>query len=373
MKLSKEDEIVLIKRANKGDRDAFGELWEAYAEKLERYIKLSVPGRLAFDPDIAGDILQDTWVKIMAMSNSIPEMGFGDFLFKLARETMKNHLRDMDRRYDKEALPENLEDYTETPSTDPDPLTRLVEKETALVTEKLLKKLDQELLKQFFEPRIQTIFHLQEIHNLSQREISSIIGISEAEVSKRRYMMIRALKKLFGRYGITRENMETFPDSILRLISHRQSSPLESSVRYADFKFYYEQWEPLKEVPANHALRSRQWYLLEIAVRTNPIGISSEKTKRKPLREFEKTKDIEIMVALECEGFEITESIQKLILPPHGDSIKNAMFQVRPLRSSTSKGDLSTIRVRLYYQFNLIEVALISAVIVSDYVNLALS
>ena len=134
--------------------------------------------------------------------------------------------------------------------------------------------------------------------------------------------------------------------------------------RYADLVFYLEENGQLGSlVPPESPLRVADWYLLEVAVRGQPVGISPEE-ERVPLREPKQKQDVTIMVALEGEDFEITEQVQSLILPPLGDSRTNAWFRLKPLKKSTSLDDLAELSVRLYYEFNLLEEAIIRAEVV---------
>lgn len=140
--------------------------------------------------------------------------------------------------------------------------------------------------------------------------------------------------------------------------------------RYADFTFFSEERGLLgQRIPDGNVLQVEKWYQLEIAVRITPTGIPPEKPDRSSLLEPKQIKNVTIMVATEGEGFEIAEPVQTLTLPPIGDSTENAIFRVRPLRKSTNANDLSEILVRLYYEFNLIEVAIIRAEITGKFDN----
>jgi HEAT repeat protein len=136
--------------------------------------------------------------------------------------------------------------------------------------------------------------------------------------------------------------------------------------RYADFTFYHD-GPNLSGVPDGYCLQVRQWYRLEVAVRVRPIGISPEAALREPIRELAQQRDVTIMAAAEGDGIEIAEPVQTLILPPSGDSKQPAYFRVQPLRKTASSNDLAKIRVRLYYEFNLLEVAIVSAEVVGEF------
>lgn len=143
------------------------------------------------------------------------------------------------------------------------------------------------------------------------------------------------------------------------------SLPVKTPPRYVDFCFFYAQWaEKDKKVRIGHTLKAGRQYRLEVAVREKPTGIPVKKrARRRKLRRLSQ-QDTRIMVVLEAEDnsfINIEEPVQVLILPPMGDSKRNAYFDITPLRKSSEPGDLAKIRVRMYYEFNLIEVAVISA------------
>lgn len=142
----------------------------------------------------------------------------------------------------------------------------------------------------------------------------------------------------------------------------------EPSPRYADFAFYYDKGNrPDQKVPESHTLQVARWYQLEVAIRAKPTGIPSEELERRPIREPKQEKDVTVMVTVQGDDFEIVEPVQTLMLPPLGDSTENALFKVRPLRESFNSENLSEIKVRLYYEFNLLEVVVISAEVVGQF------
>ncbi len=136
--------------------------------------------------------------------------------------------------------------------------------------------------------------------------------------------------------------------------------------RYADFTFFYDEGA---EVPKGHFLQQGREYQLEVAVRLREKikGIKFKGAERKPIDEPGQKENVDIIVTAEPEDetvIEIREPVQILILPPLGDSTENAVFHVKPLRQSSSKENIAQIRIRLYYEFNLIEVARIDAEVV---------
>jgi HEAT repeat protein len=158
----------------------------------------------------------------------------------------------------------------------------------------------------------------------------------------------------------------------VRYVIYRATRPYKESEpppRFADFTFYYTKGNKLAEkVSDGYVLQAEQWYQLEVAIRVKPTGIP-EWERRGPIREPKQEKPVIIMITAEGNGFEIKESVQTLTLPPLGDSINNALFQIRPLHQSTNHNDLAEIRVRLYYEFNLLEVVIIRTEVIGKFDN----
>ncbi len=129
----------------------------------------------------------------------------------------------------------------------------------------------------------------------------------------------------------------------------------EELPRYADFDFSYFDEDDLRKKP--NVLKVEENYELEVSVRTKRIGIPFEKDSPLPIPKLNQSEDVTIMVTVDYEKseFNIKEPVRILKLPPDGDSIDNAVFIVQPLKKSPGVNDLSEIKVRLYFEFNLIE------------------
>ncbi len=153
-----------------------------------------------------------------------------------------------------------------------------------------------------------------------------------------------------------------------------QVPPAEPTPRYADFTFLTAgDGGAGPALPDGQVLRAEQPYYLEVAVRAAPTGIPVESGERRPVREPKQKEPVTIMVTAEGDGFDIDEPVQTLTLPPKGDSTQNALFRVWPRRLSTQTNDRAAIQVRLYYQFNLLEVAIIRAEVVGKFDDLTQS
>jgi hypothetical protein len=137
--------------------------------------------------------------------------------------------------------------------------------------------------------------------------------------------------------------------------------------RYADYTLYACVEDPggerLERVPEGYALRDSQPYMLEVAVRETPAGILPDGT-RQPIAEPAQTQDVTLYVTAESRDFDIAEPVQTLILPPRGDSTTNACFRIKPRVVTIDPRTRASITVCIYYEFNLLDEAVIEAEVV---------
>jgi len=150
-----------------------------------------------------------------------------------------------------------------------------------------------------------------------------------------------------------------------------EKAPREPGKRYADFTFYRRsnRGRPRAEVGPQEPLAKTESYDLEVAVRTKPAGIPMRDPKeaREGISEPRKGEDVDVLVIASSTDFDIPDPVQRLRLPPSGNSTKNAVFkEVRPAHTTPSKDNLAKITVRLLYNLNLLEHAIIDAEVVSS-------
>ena len=86
---SRQDEIALVLRAQKGDAAAFGELIERYDRRLLYFVRRLLP-----DADLALDILQDVWLTLYRRLSGLrsPE-AFRVWLYQIAHGRVVDMLR----------------------------------------------------------------------------------------------------------------------------------------------------------------------------------------------------------------------------------------------------------------------------------------
>jgi len=83
------DEGTIILRCQDGELDLFEHLYDMYCNDLYRFCLF-----LARDPNTAGDLFQDTWVKAMKKIRSYdPQRDFRKWLFTIAANLQKDRWR----------------------------------------------------------------------------------------------------------------------------------------------------------------------------------------------------------------------------------------------------------------------------------------
>lgn len=83
-------ESRLVRRAKKGDAEAFAQLYDAYIDRISRFVQVRVSNR-----HLAEDLTADTFLKAWDKLDGYEERGlsFGAWLFRIARNTVIDHYR----------------------------------------------------------------------------------------------------------------------------------------------------------------------------------------------------------------------------------------------------------------------------------------
>ncbi len=136
--------------------------------------------------------------------------------------------------------------------------------------------------------------------------------------------------------------------------------------RHADLTLFDDD-EPATRVQNGHALQADRWYRLEVAVRSKLTGLPRADASNKPIVEPKQPTDIMLLVTAQGDGFEVEEPVSDLLLPPVGDTPTPATFRIRPIRKTVAVSDRAELRVRLFYDFNLIETLLLAAEVVGPF------
>jgi len=171
-------ELDLVARAQGGDREALGALWDELTPKLFGYL-VNVTG----DRSLAEDLLQSTWLNAINALPNFRERGQGiaPWLFAIARNECRQHWRRA--KYE----PKLLENDYDAPAEDrPADGELMVEQALSLLAED-----DRELLR------------LRYIADLPVKEVAKVLNINSVAV---RVRLHRAIAR--ARAAVSRTNFK---------------------------------------------------------------------------------------------------------------------------------------------------------------------
>jgi len=166
----------LVKRAAQGDTQAFGLLYDEFADRIYKFIYIKVN-----DKAVAEDLLQEVFLKVWqgCPKLKIEDLKFSAWLYTVASNTINDHYRKVYRR------PQTVElDPTfEQPSTDD--ATRLTEQH--LSADELSAALDN------LDTNHRHVLELRFIQEFSIEETAQVLGKTNLAT---RLLQHRAIKKL---------------------------------------------------------------------------------------------------------------------------------------------------------------------------------
>jgi RNA polymerase sigma-70 factor (ECF subfamily) len=172
-----EDLSNLITRAQNGDKDAFGQIYSIFYQRIFRFCKFNTKQNAT-----AQDICQETFFKAWKSLPSFSQKGgsFQAYLFKIAR----NLIIDMSRKKKEERLP----DYFDVVSDEH--VEEKVERDekTAKVQQALaqLNEIDRQIV----------ILHYFE--DMTQIEVARVIGVKEGNIRVKTHRVLKKLKEIIG-------------------------------------------------------------------------------------------------------------------------------------------------------------------------------
>ena len=166
---------LLVKRAKKGDQTAFTELVELYSERI-----YNLGLRILKNPDDAADVLQETFTAVFEKIDSFDgRSNFFTWLYRIATNFALMKLRkdkrtiytdqDMESMYDS---PDDMQihEWQDLPLRD-------------MLNEEFQKNLENAVdqLPEIYR----SVFVLRDLENMSIKETSTILGITESNVKIR--------------------------------------------------------------------------------------------------------------------------------------------------------------------------------------------
>src|SRR3989344_5642501 len=99
--------LDLVERAQAGDREAFGKLYDEYADRLFRFIKIKIQ-----HSQQAEDILQDSFIKVWRNLRQFEPTRTGSFqawVYRITLNCINDHFRQMYRKPEALELNENCD------------------------------------------------------------------------------------------------------------------------------------------------------------------------------------------------------------------------------------------------------------------------
>lgn len=173
------DEKQLLLRAQQGDAEAFGQLYETYASRVFRYLFAHLNNRLD-----AEDLTEEVFLRVWQALPVYQEQGvpFGGFLFRVAHNVLvdqyrRNHHRRNDPDWEAAQIEEKHADPAQAP------LAYLEHKEI------------QHVLGQLRED-YQKVLKLRFLADLSPDETAQVMGRSPGAVRVLQHRALGALRKL---------------------------------------------------------------------------------------------------------------------------------------------------------------------------------
>jgi RNA polymerase sigma-70 factor (ECF subfamily) len=171
------NEEEILARASQGDRDAFGQLYERYVERIFNYVYYRT-GNTHDAEDLTARVFQRAMKHVVNYTDrGVP---FSAWLYRIAHNLVANWHRDRNR---KQEIP--LDDIPILPAKGEHPERNLVKSQEQ---ESLLKMI------RTLPPERQNLLILKFVEDLSNAEIGAIMGRSEGAVKSLYHRTLLALR-----------------------------------------------------------------------------------------------------------------------------------------------------------------------------------
>lgn len=171
------DEEEMLGRAARGDREAFGALYERYVERIFNYVYYRT-GNLHDAEDLSARVFQ----RAMNHIHNYTDRGvpFSAWLYRIAHNLVANWHRDRSRKQEIA-----LSELAVVPSSEDRPETVLVRSQDQDSLMRLIRQLPAER---------QALLILKFVENLSNAEIGQIMGRSEGAIKSLYHRTLLALR-----------------------------------------------------------------------------------------------------------------------------------------------------------------------------------
>ncbi|GAB4505566.1 MAG: hypothetical protein Fur0043_25620 [Anaerolineales bacterium] len=176
------NETEVLERAAQGDKEAFGELYQHYTDRIYNYVYYRT-GNTHDAEDLTARVFQRAMNHIHRYTDrGVP---FSAWLYRIAHNLVANWHRDRSRRQE---IP--LDDLPVLPARSDHPETQLVHTEEQEALLRLIRKLP---------PDRQHLLILKFVENLSNAEIGQIMGRSEGAVKSLYHRTLLTLRDQIGK------------------------------------------------------------------------------------------------------------------------------------------------------------------------------
>jgi RNA polymerase sigma-70 factor (ECF subfamily) len=175
------NEEEVLARASQGDRDAFGQLYERYIDRIFNYVYYRT-GNVHDAEDLTARVFQ----RAMNHIHNYTDRGvpFSAWLYRIAHNLVANWHRDRSRRQE---IP--IDDLPVLPAKGDHPETALVRTQDQDALLRLIRRLPSDR---------QNLLILKFVENLSNAEIGQIMGRSEGAVKSLYHRTLLALRDEIG-------------------------------------------------------------------------------------------------------------------------------------------------------------------------------
>ncbi len=171
-----EDINSLVNKAKNGDSEAFGRLYDSFAQRIFKYIRLKVQVR-----EQAEDILQEVFIKAFKGLNglSMEGLNFSAWLYKIAGNAINDYFRKKYRTPDITPIDENFD----------------IADSFSLQEDLEIKSSAEEAHRAFNEisPLCRQVLELRYVQGLSLNEVAKILGKTNLAV---RLLQFRGLRQV---------------------------------------------------------------------------------------------------------------------------------------------------------------------------------
>ena len=171
--------LALVKLAQDGDGEAFGQLYDAYSDTVFRYVYYRVSNR-----QLAEDISSETFLRALRRIGTFTWQGrdFGAWLVTIARNLVADHFKSS--RYRLEVPTGEMMDSNETECSPEDSVLSYLSNRALLDAVCRLNSQQQECVT------------LRFLHGLSVAETAKIMGKNDGAIKTLQYRAIRTLARL---------------------------------------------------------------------------------------------------------------------------------------------------------------------------------